>query len=389
MKIEIFLFGFLLLITSPAFSQITPRYGQLLYDSLPDYTGKRKSLPQFQLDLENGGMILPNKKAAEDFGDVYYVGLNLRVGWQTHPEKDTYHRIYRYPIYGIGLYSSTFSKPEIGTPFAVYGFVAIPILSGVAKRWDFNYRISLGLASNFKAYDEFANPNNLMIGSHRTVYIDLGAMANYRLGDRYQIGFGLAYHHFSNGALKLPNAGINLIPLTVSLTYNPKRAFPLYGRPNVHTDAVIQYHLQYAGGLKQFSLTNTNRYFKSTLSFFKSYPLGYKWRIGGGFDAFYSDAGRHVEIAGENAGKWTSVLSGGPAFYIDHVLTQKLYINGNVGLYVNRNEFNDEKKPFYLRIGARYKVYQNTYTGVSIKAHMGNADFIEWTVGHSWSRKGR
>jgi len=110
---------------------------------------------------------------------------------------------------------------------------------------------------------------------------------------------------------------------------------------------------------------------------------GYKWRLGLGANVFYSASGNDVAVATEKAGSFGALFSGGPAFYIDHLLTSRLYLNGNVGYYLHRNRFNRETGPVFLRIGARYDVWKNIFAGVSIKAHAGKADFIEWTTGYT------
>jgi hypothetical protein len=53
---------------------------------------------------------------------------------------------------------------------------------------------------------------------------------------------------------------------------------------------------------------------------------------------------------------------------------------------LHNQRFNGEIKRIFLRAGARYYVYKNINAGVSIKAHMGKADFIEWTVGYTFNR---
>ena len=117
--------------------------------------------------------------------------------------------------------------------------------------------------------------------------------------------------------------------------------------------------------------------------------MGYKWRLGLGGDIFYSASGRSTTLAGDEANNFGALFSGGPAIYIDHVLTSKLYLNGNVGWYLHRNQFNGEINPIYLRAGIRYKVLGNAYTGVSIKAHTGKADFVEWTMGYTLNRRNK
>ncbi len=337
-----------------------------------------------QVEWENGGMISNNQDVRRDFADVYYSGVNLRVGWQTKPGGDPYNKLYNYPVYGLGLYSSTFRKPEIGTPYALYGFFMSPIKPKELSRWAFSYRIGLGLAFNFQPYDAVDNPLNTMLGTSRNVYIDLGLQAAYRIGKNFEVGAGLSFHHFSNGAYRLPNKGINLLPLGLTVTYKPSNTPVMKGdsltKPKIKRDML---HISVAGGLKQVDKESPKQYSKNTISVYWSRAAGYKWRLGFGGDLFYSDSGSAEEVAGEKSGKLASLFSGGPAFYVDHILLRRLYVNGSIGYYLHRNSFNGEINPVFLRIGVRSKIYKELFTGVSIKAHMGKADYVEWSLGYA------
>ncbi|MFC3197960.1 acyloxyacyl hydrolase [Parapedobacter deserti] len=374
--------GCLLLTPHHLLSQVIPRGQHSRY--LPRDSSKiALSRILVQLEIENGGMLYKNGAIKEELGEIYYNGVNLKIGWQTERGGDINHQLFNYPVYGIGLYSSTFRKAAIGTPNAIYGFVAIPIKPGRFSRWDFNYRISLGLASNFEPYDEDNNPFNELLGTHRNVFIDLGLQANYSLSDRLQMGAGFAFHHFSNGAIRKPNSGINLVPLTVALTYLPKpRRFDFSEAPVPPLEKAHHVDMHYAAGIKQYE-PGGRRYFKSTLGLYWNRPLSYKWRLGLGADIFYSQSGSDTEKAGGKASTPGALFSGGPALNIDHLLTSRLYLNGNVGWYLHRNVFNGETDPIFLRMGVRYRVMGNSYTGISIKAHKAVADFVEWTVGYT------
>ncbi len=341
-----------------------------------------------EIEAENGGILAEKDIKNTTFEDAYYSGFNLRVGWQTQKSKDIYHQLYNYPIYGIGAYTSTFKTNVLGSPYAIYGFILVPIHPKENRRWSYEYRIALGLSGNFKPYDEEKNPLNLVIGSKNNVFIDLGFRAKYKLHEKFDVGIGAAFHHFSNGALRLPNKGVNLLPITASLSYTPNPKNVDFSRVEVPPfESSFLYHINIAGGIKQVDKESDKRYYKSTLGAYMSRHVSYKWRIGAGFDLFYSASGNAVEIAGDEKGKLGSVLSGGPAFYLAHVLNERLVLNGNVGYYLHRNAFNGEIKKVYLRAGARYYVYRNLNMGVSIKAHMGKADYIEWTTGYTFGRK--
>jgi len=371
---------FLMTITFTGFAQFHPRF--LPTDSLVK-TAKGKHLV-IQLEHENGGVLTGNERAKESLEEAYYNAINLKIGWQTKKGGDVYHQLFNYPVYGVGLYSSTFGLDHVGNPYAVYGFVSVPIKPRLDRRFNFSYRISLGLSGRFNPYNEDENPFNLIIGTKNNVFIDFGGQVNYTLAKHFQLGVGLAFHHFSNGALRLPNTGINLLPFTAALTYIPNASSFDFSKDYVEPNPKgHELHFSYAFGLKQLDMDNPNKYFKSTLGVFWSRFAGYKWRLGMGANVFYSASGNDVAVAGEKAGSFGALFSGGPAFYIDHLLTSRLYLNGNVGYYLHRNAFNKETGPVFLRIGARYDVWKDIFAGVSIKAHAGKADFIEWTTGYT------
>lgn len=336
-----------------------------------------------EVDTENGGMLTQKSVKSTTYEGAYYNGVNLRLGWRAQGKKDPYHQLYKYPTYGVGIYSSTFNSDIIGNPFAVYGFVNTPIREKVGSRWSFDYHIGLGLSGNFNPYNEDRNPLNLVIGSKTNVFIDLGLRTQFRLQKNWKIGAGFAFHHFSNGALSLPNKGINLLPFTLSLAYQPKSFTPMVREKLPTHFRGLVWDFSYGTGVKQLQKTSPDKYWKSTFAVYGSKYLNHKWRLGGGYDFFYSQSGSEENIAGTKAGKLSSVLTGGPSLYIVHHLTRDLTLNGNVGYYLHKQAFNGELKRVFLRAGARYYFLPHIHGGVSIKAHAGKADYIEWSLGYT------
>src|SRR5690606_29837326 len=281
----------------------------------------------------------------------------------------------------------TFNTDIIGSPYAIYGFMQSPFGNLKKKYWSFDYRIGLGISGNFKPYDPETNPLIVGIGANNNVCIDVGIGGQYKISPNWRIGLALAYHHFSNGALRLPNKGVNLIPITASVTYQPDGHSVLPDRSNIqpYPDKIL-YHINYGIGWKQLDKDKDERFLKTTLGAYASKHVSHKWRVGAGVDLFYSDSGNYDEIAGDDSGKLSAKLSGGPSFYLVHVLTRRLVVNGNIGYYIHKRSFNGEINHIFLRAGARYYVYKDFNAGISIKAHKGKADFIEWTVGYTFNR---
>lgn len=338
----------------------------------------------YEMELDNGGIVKQKGLKNITYKNAYYQGIHLRIGWKQLGTNDKYNQLYNNPVYGVGFYSATLNKSSIGSPYALYGFIQVPLKHEQSSKWLYDYRIALGLSGDFNPFDKVNNPSNQVIGSENNVYISFGFRVQYKFHPNWRMGMGVSFHHFSNGALALPNKGINLIPLSLSLNYQPQKEIP------VQRDVPIKpysrkwmYDLHYGMGFKQLREDINKLYLKISLAFYASRHVSHKWRIGGGLDIFYAASGNKKEIAEDKAGRISSIFSGGPSFYLVHILNERLILNGNIGCYIHKQRFNGEVNRFFLRAGIRYYIYKNLNAGLSIKAHMGKADFIEWTLGYT------
>ena len=147
-----------------------------------------------------------------------FTASDTRIGWQTKGTHQ-WHHLHNLPYYGIGFYNSLFShKEEIGHPTALYFFFGGPFLS--KPKSSFDYEFGFGLSSNWKPYDEIDNPFNLAIGSYMNAFIDLKMGYSWYVGKHFSLNAGLRLTHFSNGALRHPNSGINLASPFIGLRYD-------------------------------------------------------------------------------------------------------------------------------------------------------------------------
>jgi hypothetical protein len=341
-----------------------------------------KTIKRFDLVFENGVM-LPSVSDLSNaiLNASYYNGVTLRMTWQTESPY-LYSSIYNNPVYGIGYYSSTFHNDKIGRPNALYGFARIPWYRG--KKWNFSYELGFGLSYNFNPYNDSVNTENLMIGSYRNAFIHLNANAEYQFTDRFQMGVGIGFKHFSNGSLQQPNAGINLIPGSLYAVYTFDKRKPDYSKTEV---APFQqnHHFQVvvAPGSKSYEYNDKN-YLVGTMSFQYLYQVGYKARWGAGLDVFYKGSGPdRVEGSETNFQKSMSYALTGT---YDWVLTERLWVNVALGIYLKRHYNNEEFTPYYERVSPRYRFSKHMFAGIGIKAHKASADYIEFTLGYDFFR---
>lgn len=137
------------------------------------------------------------------------------------PQQNPKSQIYKGAYQGVGMAWHDFNR-QLGRPLSVYIFQGAKIAT-LSQRLSFNYEWSLGLTMGWHPYDKESNPENRVIGSKTTAYIDADFYLSYALSDAFDINVGASISHFSNGNTKFPNAGLNVLGAKVGLAYYVNR----------------------------------------------------------------------------------------------------------------------------------------------------------------------
>ncbi len=343
----------------------------------------KKFVKYLDVRIENGAMLGTDSDWSEQIvNSSYYLGVDFRLGFRKTDPNDIYSNVYRRPYFGLGYYSSTFHNEDVGQPNAIYFFLTIPLKFEENKKFTLSYSGAYGISYNFNAFDSISNPTNVFLGSEKNIYVHLEFLGNYKFNEKWAVNGSIGFKHFSNGSFKQPNYGINLIPLTLGVSYKLsddkidhfEKEIPDFIKHN-------RWNIAFIAGSKNYEVGGDN-YLKSTLSLNYLRQLTYKHSVGIGMDFFYSaqsdlrnssdasDFSKTYSYAVVASGEWN--------------LTKNLYVPMGIGFYLHRNMENDEKTPYYERVGMRYRFAQHFYAGLSIKAHGGAADIFEWTVGYSF-----
>lgn len=324
-----------------------------------------------------------------------YQAFSVKLSVQTTGHKP-WQQLYNYPQYGVGLYVADFYNPEeIGVPIALFGFFNAPF-----KRWEkftFNYEIGFGATFNWKAYNPVTNQYNVAIGAGESFLIDAGLNLEYLLTKRFELAAGFSLTHFSNGALRKPNFGINTFAPKVSLTYNffdkslfisqPIKKFmpenewliAVYGgMKNVIFDSVTLPILEKYEGL-YFPVVGISGTFNRQLS--------YKSKIGFGATLSYNGAVNAQAAVDNNEldaidGKFSDkiLLSIYPSY---ELVINKASLIIQPAFYIYRKKLINQSPVFHQRIGLKYHITNHIFLGITLvdyKFHV--SDFIEWNVGY-------
>ncbi|MFV0522026.1 MAG: acyloxyacyl hydrolase [Mangrovibacterium sp.] len=325
----------------------------------------------------------------------WYNSQSLAVAVQTTGNKE-WHHVLNFPYYGGAVYTAGFPQDnEMGRPIAIYGFMGIPL-----KRTDkhvFGYELGFGIATNWDRYDPITNANNITIGSTTTVYIGANLFWSWEIAPKFDLKTGLGFTHFSNGAMRKPNKGLNLVAPFVELGYRFNEMPELVREvpPKYKKHQEIAMHMSYSR--KQEEYKSSVKGVHSTLGTFDSYNFSaaylkqttWKNKFGGGIDLSYDMQGGlktsendlgEVELHQGNsfADRFVLGVYGTYEFVIN-----RLSLASSLGAYVYRHKAVDATPVVYQRIGLKYHFGNDIYMGILVRAHnFSVADMIEWCVGY-------
>lgn len=337
-----------------------------------------------------------------------FLAFDLRIGWQS-TGREVWERKLAYPQYGFGFSAYILDTEDIreiehtlGVPIGIYGFASLPLVR--AKRfYALNFEMAAGITTDFHPYDPEKNPQNDLIGSRVTVYIDFGLSNYFTISPRTDLQLGLNLIHFSNGRTRTPNIGINLAGVHAGMRYhfNPISRYLRQVDPDAELrvrpefvkkeDPPYRKHWTgkffYAAGWATTLLRDEpNRagpaYFVSSVGAELHRHYGYVGSFGAALNWHY-DASIPVDdpdMDGDAAtflDKSTIGLAALHSFYIERfsLITQ-------VGYYVFKRT--DVRGSLYARLGLRYEFSPSLWAQVALKTQDGaKADYIEWGIGYT------
>lgn len=330
-----------------------------------------------------------------------HTSAQLAYGWQTLGRKE-WEIAHKLPAFGVGVGATWCdNRPECGTPLSLFGFY-----DGVLARWGnhtVNYGIEAGLAFLWDAYDERHNPHNVAIGSKCTVHLKFSAEYSYLVASRWRASAGAYLTHFSNGAMRKPNKGMNLAGWQVRLAYlldrQPSVALrPLPKQKGNELDITVGYGYKrfevdtvlYAGCKHAFD--TRIHYNAVTLQGVFLHRYCHRGKYGAGVSVVYDDHmgsslrptpdGHAAVVHGKTSKRFALGVVAAHELCIS-----RLSVVTHLGYYVSRPGgivSEQRKESLFQRAGLKYTFPNNMHAGVNIYAHrLSRADFIEWNVGYS------
>ena len=292
-----------------------------------------------------------------------------------------WHTLCGFPYVGGTFFGGSVGNNEIlGTYLGAYGFIEFPFFS--SKHYEFVGKMGSGLGYTNKVFDKEDNPKNVAMSTHFNALICIGLKSHFKF-NRNKITVGLDMTHFSNGASKVPNLGVNL-PY-VSLGY--ARSIQQKERDSIVVQNVVPlrkwlFAVTVIGSAKEMFPTGRKKYPVYALS------AGLRWfsRPKVGLETSLDLISKQAIFAYRpeiEKDQWGILQMGA---YIGYLLPlDQLHFALGMGIYVK-----DKYQPedfMYHRVGLRYYFPNGINTQVVLKSHWARADYVEWGIGYTFNFK--
>ncbi len=329
-----------------------------------------------------------------------YQSLSLRFITQTTGE-NMWEQLFNYPRWGIGLNISDFNNSiEIGRPIALYAFLNAPFV-----RWEnssFNYELAFGLSTNWKSFNPVTNQYNVAIGAPFAFFIDAGLNYRFAISKQFDLEAGFSLTHFSNGALKVPNFGINTIAPKLSVIYNLQERPEFIERPMPKFKPHFEWEFSTFAGLKNLVFSEPVQadiieqyeglFFPVFgLSATLNRHVSRKSKFGLGANFLYNSTAnaQDVAIKAINSDDFDPITGSlGDKAQISLFLSYELVMNRmslilQPACYIYRKKTTNQTPIFHQRIGLKYSITDNIFVGITLRDYSFRvSDFIEWSVGY-------
>lgn len=314
--------------------------------------------------------------------------------WKAADGTKSWHRAFHFPGSGIALHYLPLGNPDqLGSAIGLYPFINFP-LGKYRRNFKLHMRYGWGVGWLTKSFDPLENHKNIAIGSHLNTCFSLRLNGMWRMSSSSYLELGVGITHFSNGATRLPNLGINLPMVNIGFHHS------IYGiGPGV-------YDTHYADGVRKSKvvddlLADSSWHFSALAVFgandidppggsrfgvaniltYAMKQTSRKHRFGGGVDVMYSQAIHHKIVYDSldvDAGAFVA-LQPGVKFCYELVLG-RVSLPGEFGVYMYSKY--TENGPIYNRWGIRYLAGEHVLLNFTLKTHFAKAEY--WEAGIGW-----
>lgn len=345
--------------------------------SVIDLHGQK--LPQnFGIEISpKYGFLIPHRATMGHLSKGHVAGGEISAVYQSNGKKK-WHHDFLFPKYGVSAYFSDLGyKDVLGTAYGLHTFITLPFIK--KNGWSFSSRLGAGVSYVTKVFDQKNNPKNNAISTRLNSLVIIGAEFEKQF-KQSSLALGLDMSHLSNGAVKVPNLGLNLVYASIAYTRYFNEIEELK-EPTVEENKDPSKWHYYSGlyfSSKQIYPTGGKNYGVVGLTNYIQRKFKTKCIVEAGVDASYNQS-----VIDDTDGEFTKRDNYQVGAYGAYVLPiHNLQLILGMGGYV-LNKVNPNGM-VYHRFGARFKLSERLLANITIKSHWAKADFFEYGLIYRW-----
>ena len=292
--------------------------------------------------------------------------------------------VYNFPSIGVALsYADLGNKDQLGSGTAVFGFVNFPIIR--KEKFNLKYRFGSGIGHISEPFDREFNHKNTAIGSEINLFIQLQFQAKFRVSKKLGVITALSLSHFSNGSYKVPNLGLNIMSMSVGMTYDIGD-YELADTEKVKKkhDKGLDLNIEAGFAVREVYPVGQSKFGALLFTVEGTRRVDRRRKLGIGLDGFFDESNMiryNRDTLNVTSNNQAAFIRYGVHFSHELVIGRFSAIT-QMGVYLYTKYKKDGL--FYHRFTSRYQISEHIYLVASCKTHWAVAQYISFGVGYKF-----
>lgn len=328
------------------------------------------------------GVLLRHNKNIAHLVRDQPVGFLFSYNRKTYGEK-FWQESYNYPDWGVSFMYQDFGTEALGQNYSLLGHYNFYFF-----KKHLVFRVGQGISYNTNPFDLDENFKNVAYGSHLLAATSFLIQYQTNIYKTLSLQAGFSFIHHSNGGVKAPNTGTNVVSLNLGLNYavpSDKEQEYIESQTNSKDfEEPIKFNFVFRAGVNEGDFFNLGKHPFYVFSAYADKRLNYQSTLQLGVEYFVSEfLKREIEyLSASFPGRDIDPDSDytRAALFVGHEFRiGKVAIPTHLGYYFYWPY--EYESRVYSRIGAKYYITSNFFAVTSLKSHAANAENIEFGLG--------
>ena len=349
----------------------------IIFLVIGDCTSQFQTDKSIAFNYKYGLLVTHREEIPNSIRNLKPKGFDALISFQTKGSK-AWQQHWDKPNYGFSIGFFNLDQPDVlGNVIYATCFLEKPLLK-TSNRHQLRYRVAPGLSYSNVVYDASNNPDNILISLPVNFIMEGSLMYQYMITKRWALTAGVYLTHYSNGAFRFPNIGVNIPSFNIGLRYQLERSgdIDLSDEGGLYPfEKSFEWQLIAAASLKSAGEEYDDLDLAYTISINRVWKLKPRYSLLGALDFMYNGTVSKV-LYEEEANPYRLGIAGGIQFELG-----LLAFNLQAGVYVYRPE-KELDEAIYLRWGFKREIGRRLLINLMLKTHYARADLVELGIGY-------